>query len=412
MVGLSSAFDPSEGDCPSVARSNPARSSGARAPRPPDYQTESRLLRTFVTALAESPNDALARMPAAMRTLFQTGSAGSSVVSVEGDTRRFVWTAIAGQWSHYAGLAAPRDLTGLTPPAEDCLSVPFRHDGDVVGALWIVSHDRRRRFDAEDLRLLELCGLCASAAYHAAHDNVDCRQRDARALRKADRRKDIFIATLAHELRDPAGAILTAARLLRDPAGEREHRRALDTLDRQAGHMRRLIDNVLDVTRIAEGKLELHKERIDARQVIWDAYAAVSEVFRSRQQTLSTSLPAEPVWLDADRTRLQQVMTNLLTNAAKYTQQSGEIAVAATADAGTVEIRIHDNGLGISPDVLPHVFELFAQEAVTSAGLGIGLKVVRELVELHDGSVTARSDGAGKGSEFTVRLPVAAPKST
>jgi signal transduction histidine kinase len=409
MVGLSSSFDPSGGDCPSVAPRFSARWADALARRSPDHETESVLLRTCLTALAESPRDALSDMPATMLDLFQAGSAGLSVVSDEAGTRRFTWTAIAGEWSRYVGLPAPGDLAALTPPAVDCLSVPFKHDGDVTGALWIVSHTQRRRFDAEDLRLLEACGPCASAAYHAADHVAAPAQCEERALRRANRRKDIFIATLAHELREPAGAILSAARVLREPAGERERHRAVDALERQARHMRCLIDDVLDVTRIAEGKLELHKERVDARQIVWDACAATSALFRARQQRLSTSLPEGPVWLHADRTRLQQVMTNLLSNAAKYTQHAGEIAVVGTADAEHVDIRVLDNGLGISAELLPHVFELFAQEIPTSAGLGIGLKVVRELVELHGGSVTARSEGAGQGSEFIVRLPVAMP---
>jgi signal transduction histidine kinase len=410
MVGLASSFGPSSGECGSFDLSAPTQSRVALLARPPDYERESRTLRTLTTAVAESPGTALYTLPAAMIDAFRAGSSGVSLVRTEGDASRWQWVAVAGEWSNYVGLAAARDASALTPPAEDCLSVPIQGQGAVVGALWIVVHDRRRRFDAEDLRLLQNCAGCASAAYHAADSVAPSGQRVDPLLPDADRKKDIFIATLAHELRQPAAAITTAIRVLRDLPDERGRQRTLDVLDRQAKHLRRLVDDVLDVTRIVEGKLELRKERVDVRDVIQEACAATARLFRARQQVLSTWLPTRTVWLYADRTRLQQVMTNLLTNAAKYTPHAGEVDVVVTADAESVTIRIRDNGMGIGADALPHVFDLFMQQTITSAGLGIGLKVVRELVERHGGSVTVHSEGVGKGSEFTVTLPVASPR--
>jgi signal transduction histidine kinase len=162
-----------------------------------------------------------------------------------------------------------------------------------------------------------------------------------------------------------------------------------------------------------QGKLNLRKERTDCRDVIHDALYSTSMLCEEHHHTLSVSLPDEAIWLEADPTRLLQVFANLLTNAAKYTEDGGRISLNAQTDGTTATIRIQDNGKGITPGALPHIFDLFAQERTDrSDGLGIGLRVVRELVELHGGSVTAHSGGIDQGSEFVVRLPMALPSAT
>ena len=298
--------------------------------------------------------------------------------------------------------------------------------GQGVGTIWAIAHDTRRRFDREDLRRLESLARFASAAYQAMDYLADSDRREEalvrtnadlktaqQALREADRRKDIFIATVAHELRQPIAAMLPAIALMRERIGEPSGMRACDVIERQVTHLRRIIDDLLDIARVVEGKIDLQKERTDCRDVIQDALCSTSSLCLEHHHTLSVSLPDEAIWLEADRTRLLQVFANLLTNAATYTEDGGRISLSAETDGTTAILRIQDNGKGIAPGVLPHVFDLFTQdETAHSGGLGIGLRVVRELVELHGGSVAAHSEGIGRGSEFVVAFPVALPAET
>ena len=228
------------------------------------------------------------------------------------------------------------------------------------------------------------------------------------ALREADRRKDEFLATLAHELRNPLAPVRNAVQLLKlsssdDPAVQM----AQEVLGRQVGHMVRLIDDLLDVSRIARGKLHLRRQPVELRLVIEQAIETSRPHIR---QQFEVHLPPEPVYLDGDPVRLAQVFSNLLNNAAKYTQASGRIVLRATTHGDAVQVSVADSGIGIAPEHLAHVFEMFAQArpALPEAegGLGIGLSLVRSLVELHGGTITADSAGLGHGAEFIVQLPL------
>jgi signal transduction histidine kinase len=235
-------------------------------------------------------------------------------------------------------------------------------------------------------------------------------EEEDRVLRETGRQKDIFIATLAHELRQPVGALVSAVAVLRQHGGECGENQARVVIERQVNHLRHLLDDLHDLASIREGKIGLEREPLDVREVITEAVTAISPLVQARRHTLEISVPDDPIPLLADRTRLQQVLTNLLTNAAKYTASGGHIALRAARDGGGAVIEVSDNGRGIAPAALPHIFEVFVQEADRQkTGLGIGLHVVRRLVELHRGSVVARSDGPGRGSTFTVTLPVSRP---
>ena len=230
------------------------------------------------------------------------------------------------------------------------------------------------------------------------------------ALREADRRKDEFLATLSHELRNPLAPLRNALHLLKlskvdDPAV----REAQDIMDRQVRHMVRLIDDLLDVSRITRGRLELRRESVDLGRVVEQAI----ETARPHvAQGLAVSLPREPVALYGDPVRLAQVFSNLINNAAKYTPASGRIAVTACVDQGQAVVTVSDTGIGIAPEQLPRLFEMFAQAKSaldrSQGGLGIGLSLARSLVELHGGAIEAKSEGSGRGSEFIVRLPLPA----
>jgi PAS domain S-box-containing protein len=227
-------------------------------------------------------------------------------------------------------------------------------------------------------------------------------------LREADRRKDEFLALLSHELRNPLAPILTAAQLMQlrgDVATPRER----EVIVRQAQHLVRLVDDLLDVSRVARGKVTLAKKTIELGGVVTKAVEATAPLLEQRRHQLHLSVPAEGLAVEADEVRLTQVVSNLLTNAARYTDPGGRIEIRASREGGEIVLGVRDNGMGIDADLLPQVFEMFVQGARgpdrLQGGLGLGLSLVRTLTTLHGGSVSAHSDGAERGSEFTVRLP-------
>ena len=230
-------------------------------------------------------------------------------------------------------------------------------------------------------------------------------------LRDADRRKDEFLATLAHELRNPLAPVRNAVAIL-DLKGpeDSELQWARDVIDRQMKQMSRLVDDLLDVSRVSRGKMELKRERLELAKVIYGAIEASRPLIEQCAHELSVTLPTEAIYLDADETRLIQVFCNLLNNAAKYSESSGRIAVSAVRADREVIVTVRDSGFGIPLDVLPTVFDMFTQADPTlersKSGLGVGLTLVKRLIEMHGGTVEARSEGLGKGSEFTVRLPL------
>jgi PAS domain S-box-containing protein len=232
-------------------------------------------------------------------------------------------------------------------------------------------------------------------------------------LSEADRRKTEFLAILAHELRNPLAPISNAVRVLRlgadDPA---RLTTASEVLERQVGQMGRLVEDLLDMSRITRGKIELRRERVELAPIVEQAVEVVGAQYRAFHHDLRVSLPPTPICVDADPARLAQVVSNLLNNAAKFTDPGGRIGLTVDRDGEQATIRVRDNGIGIAPEHLTHVFEMFAQ--VDSSlersrdGLGIGLTLVKTLVEMHGGTISVHSDGIGRGTEFEVRLPVAA----
>lgn len=232
------------------------------------------------------------------------------------------------------------------------------------------------------------------------------------ALRDADRKKDEFLAILAHELRSPLAPIRNALQVLNDTSPPHPNQQwAWNVLDRQVQMMARLVDDLYDVSRVSRDKLALRKERIELAAVLEAAMETSYPLIETAGHEFTVNLPPEPIQIDADPVRLTQVFVNLLGNAAKYVETGGRICLSAERQGDDVVVSIEDDGIGIAAEMLPHVFEIFSQErsaAVRSqVGLGVGLSLVKGLVELHGGKIEARSDGPGRGSEFIVRLPVA-----
>ena len=256
-------------------------------------------------------------------------------------------------------------------------------------------------------------------ALHAARRRVEAGHQEVmrrmEQLAEADVRKDEFLAMLAHELRNPMAAISNAVQLAALGGAHDQVEWCTDVINRQVKHLARLIDDLLDVARVTQGKIRLRKERLDVAQILHSAIESSRPLIESRQHKLSVAIVPETLPAEADPVRLEQIVTNLLTNAAKYTQNGGEIFLSAGWEDESIVITVRDTGMGIPPEKISQMFELFAQGdrslARSEGGLGIGLTLARSLAELHGGRLTAKSDGLGTGSEFVVRLPAALPRS-
>jgi len=252
----------------------------------------------------------------------------------------------------------------------------------------------------------------------AAARDVTERKRYEQSLQEADRRKNEFLAMLAHELRNPLAPMRNALQIMRLKASrevprpeDESIRSASAMMERQVGQMVRLVDDLLDVSRISRGKIELRRERIELASAIHHAVEAARPQCKSMDHTLTVTLPPNPIFLNADPTRLAQVLGNLLNNACKYTDKGGQMCLTVEREGNQALIRLRDNGIGIAADQLPRIFEMFVQIDTSLersvSGLGIGLTLVNNLVAMHGGTVEAHSAGVGQGSEFVVRLPIA-----
>ena len=314
----------------------------------------------------------------------------------------------------------PADIGGATRLQSGAV-VPLVIGERVLGALMVATGG-----DSPDWAALEELASRAAIAFENAYlyrslqaEIVERRQAE-KKLRKSNQRKDEFLAMLSHELRNPLAPIRTAVEVIRRVAPQDAKLAwATDVTDRQVSHLTRLVDELLDVARISQGKVVLQSEAVDLLAVIAHGVETVQPFIDARRHALMLQLPDGPVWLRGDFARLSQVVANLLNNAAKYTEEGGRILLQLCVAGGEAVISVRDNGMGISAELLPNIFELFEQGDRTldrsQGGLGVGLTLVKRLVELHHGRVEACSEGAGKGSEFRVLLPclveVKAPES-
>jgi signal transduction histidine kinase len=304
---------------------------------------------------------------------------------------------------------------------------PLLVDGELLGALGFC-FPCSRDFDRDDLAFLQaLADQCALAVERARLYELACREIEVRRrseallretqdrLRQAARRKDEFLAMLAHELRNPLAPIRNATEVLRQ-LGVSDPRisQMRDIIDRQSAHMARIVDDLLDVSRVTRGRLLLRKARLDLVEVVRATAGDHREMLEAAGLAFEISLPQQPVWVLADATRVSQALTNLLHNSQKFTDPGGKVGVTLTVDESGegVEVCVSDTGIGMGPEMVEQVFEPFTQADRTldrsRGGLGLGLALVKGLIELHEGSVSALSAGHGRGSSFTLRLPLAA----
>jgi signal transduction histidine kinase/DNA-binding response OmpR family regulator len=286
---------------------------------------------------------------------------------------------------------------------------PLLADDRLLGTLSFGTR-RRTSFHPDELHVMQVVSNQVAMAMERSRLITELHHR-ADELAEADRRKDEFLAMLAHELRNPLAPILNAVHMLRlsEPRIDPVHRRAVSAMDRQVRHMIRLVDDLLDVSRITNGKIQLRKEAVSLDMVVEHAVQTSRPLIEDRHHELSIALPSRALLVAADPTRLTQIIANLLNNAAKYTDPGGTIMLRGEVEGDSVLLSVRDNGIGLAPEMLPKIFELFVQSERgadrAQGGLGIGLTLVRRLVEMHGGTITAHSEGVGQGSEFVVRLP-------
>jgi signal transduction histidine kinase len=285
-------------------------------------------------------------------------------------------------------------------------------DGRVLGTFGTYFRSCRQPSAAER-QAVEILSRTAALAIERAHVDEALRQTE-RKLRDEDRRKNEFLAALSHELRNPLAPLRTALQLLQMDDRKQTRDRLIQTMDRQVNQLGRLVDDLLEVSRISRGALELRREPVDIASVITLAVETSEPVIKSAEHELSFHVPDHPVWVYGDRARLAQILSNLLNNAARYTEPGGRIAIRAQVHHGEVLISVRDNGAGIEPSALSQLFELFARGPESAQqnreGLGVGLALARRLADMHGGSLVGASEGLGKGSEFTLRLPVISPE--
>ena len=301
------------------------------------------------------------------------------------------------------GVGAAKIVEALHPQSLICAPLVVRDR--VIGVLWLV-YSEGRSYKQKDV---------AFAVRIAQRDAIAIENaRVYAAVRETDRRKDEFLAMLAHELRNPLAPVRNGLEILRgehvDPALAQK---VITTMERQVKHMMRLVDDLLDLSRVMRGKITLHRQRVAFESILQRALELAQPLIEARRHELILQVPEEDVWLEVDEARITQVLANLLNNAAKYTDEGGHIWLRGDVENEKLLIRVRDDGIGIEPHMLTHIFDLFQQVESSMdrshGGLGIGLTLVRSLTEMHDGVLSAHSDGLGQGSEFQVQLPLAQP---
>jgi PAS domain S-box-containing protein len=378
-----------------------------------------------VHLLSERNRNQLRRHAAWLSTMLR--SIGDAVIATDAEGRVSFMNVVAEEltaWSHDEARGKPLDevfriTNEVTANVVESPVARVLREGVIVGLAnhtVLTAKDGTKR-PIEDSAAPIKEGNHVQGVVLVFRDATEARETESRIrkseeeLRENDKRKNEFLAMLAHELRNPLAAIGNAV-MLSTHSGLQEHFAwSMDVINRQIKHLTRLIDDLLDVSRISRGKIELRRDILDVTPILDSAVETVRLLIDERNHELSVSLERGNLWVNADPTRLEQVVTNLLTNAAKYTQNGGRIWLSAGHTGRDVVIVVKDTGVGIPTEKLPEMFELFAQGDRTLArsegGLGIGLTVVKKLVEAHGGSVTARSEGNDKGCEFSIRLPAA-----
>nr|WKF60797.1 Sensor protein EvgS [Paraburkholderia busanensis] len=426
----------------------------SRPSRSPDFEAEARTLRELAHALAMSDDQMLDTLAREAARLCRADSAGISVLESPPDRpASFRWAALAGHSAPLLNTHRPFDdslcgvtlalgqpelfrtpqhffpsLETLSPPVVEALLVPIPVGEGPWGAIWVMSQHASGQFDAEDLRLLTSLADFTGAAMQIARMKALAEGRAIQAetaeaaVRAEEVRKDEFIATLSHELRSPIAPVNSSLELLRrlgPPSPDAAQ--ALGIAERQLHRLRRLVDDLFDASRIRQGKVTVVPESSQFEDILSDAVAAVRPQLDARKHSLTVDVHPDDITIFADAGRITQVLVNVLSNAAKYSPDGSQIKLFASLDAPahpgvtvydrTLTVTVEDEGYGISPAELPYIFDMFSQRGTRSpcseAGLGIGLALVKYLVEAHGGTVSVESGDSRVGTAVTLRLPIA-----
>ena len=416
-----------------------------RPPKPSNLQVENQALRMLGRQLTKPPKEILKHLVETALELCQAGTAGVSLIEATGRGEEvFRWVTLAGAYERYEGGTIQYDFSPcgvclrrggpqlysyperyftyqkqFEPTVVEVLTVPLVLDGRGLGTIWIMSHDEQRQFDGEDLRVMTsladftAAALCSAQSRHAAED-MSRREQAARAeAEAANRAKDEFLSMVSHELRTPLTAILLWAELLStETLDAATATQAVKTIERNAKLQSQLIEDLLDISRIVMGKLCLNVDLVELVPVVQAAIDTLRLPAEAKGIQLQTVLNTEVGQVLGDAPRLQQVVSNLLDNAIKFTPNGGQVKIQLARRGTEVWLVVSDTGQGIGSEFLPYVFDRFRQKNSTTSrsqrGLGLGLAIVRNLVELHGGTVQAESPGKGQGTTFTVILPLVA----
>jgi signal transduction histidine kinase/CheY-like chemotaxis protein len=413
-----------------------------RSPRPQNLEAEIQVLRALGRQLTQPPLVILKHLVEIALDLCQAGTAGVSLIETTQDGGEvFRWVALAGGYEGYEGGTAERDFSPcgvclrrgkpqlffdpgryfpdfqqVKPAVVETLVVPLMLEERALGTIWIVSHEISRQFDEEDLRVMTSVADFTAAALYSAQARQSAvelshREQAARAQAEAASRiKDEFLAILSHELRSPLTPILVGAQLLRSQKFDAKTDRLLEMIEHSAKLQTQLIQDLLDVSSIIQGKLSLNVKPVNLVSVIENALSMIRLEAQAKAIQIQTFLDSARFQIQGDSNRLQQVVLNLLSNAVKFTPETGQVTLKLEYFDCWAQIMVQDTGIGISPDFLPYVFKRFSQESSSTTrkfgGLGLGLAIVKYLTEAHGGYVQAESPGENLGATFAVCLPL------
>lgn len=394
------------------------------ASRLPDLLAENRAMLQLAEYLSHNPNEMLQKLAEIAVELCGAGSAGVSILEEHNEV--FRWYAAAGEYANLRWETLPQFfspcgtvvtstttqlmsyperhftyLADIDPKVVEVLLIPFCVNEKIVGTVWIVSHTPAHGFDSEDVRIISNLSAFAAAGFKTLQIQ--------NGLEAAIRNRDEFLAILGHELRNPLFPLATAQSLLSTAQLPEVQRTAVDVIGRQLTHMQRLIDDILDASRIAEGKIAVVKRAVDVVSLVEATLDAIRPRFDKADLQLIAAVPPTPIYINADPDRIMQIIGNLLINAVKFTPAKGRVAVVISVIEQQVRVSVTDTGIGLAPENLNSIFTMFNQVEglpVGKSGLGIGLSLAKTLAELHDGTITVHSDGIDKGCEFSIRLPI------
>jgi signal transduction histidine kinase len=405
-----------------------------------DYEREARALRAVSRDLLSDPQELSSRIAQVACDLTGAPSAGISLITeAPSGEKHFSWVAMGGRYAKYLGGSTPlnhspcgftlyqdsaqlfacpgrfyESLTGADPELVEGLVVPIKGAHDLrLGTIWVASHGAGPEFDLEDARILGSLGDLFGAALElrrsrdAALQRAERMAQSAMDVAAASDRKSNSMATVAHELRNPLQPIITSVRALKLSNCSEPQSKLIGIIERQSERLSTLINQMLDVAKIERGDVTLDLQLVDVKNIISDAVESVGEQFRRKAQRFELFLPVGELTLRADAVMLSQALTNLLQNASKYTPDGGRITLEASQDGAELTVSVSDSGIGIPREAIGSLFSLYsrASNAGGEPGLGIGLWLVRYIVELHSGAVHVHSDGVGKGARFTLTLP-------